>query len=60
MAKGDASEANRKGEDKRGERSESTEADVPVWVWTLSGLASLGIVIGIVAIVVRKKRGRPW
>ncbi len=30
------------------------EADVPVWVWTLSGLASLGIVIGIVAIVVRK------
>ena len=60
VAKDDASEANRKGEDKRGERSEGTEADVPVWVWTLSGLASLSIVIGIVAIVVRKKRGRPW
>lgn len=60
VAKDDVSEANRKGEDKGGERSEGTEADVPVWVWTLSGLASLSIVIGIVAIVVRKKRGRPW
>jgi len=61
VAKDDASKATRKAETKEGKRLEGIEGDnLPVWVWILTGLASLGIVIGIVAIVVRKKRGRPW
>lgn len=49
VAKDDASEATRQTEAKEGKRLEGIEDDnVPVWVWILSGLASLGIVVGIV------------
>ncbi len=59
MAKDDASEATRQTEAKEGKRLEGIEDDnVPVWVWILSGLASLGIVVGIVTIAVKQKRAR--
>ena len=59
MANYDASKATRKAEAKEGERLDSIEDDnPPVWVWILTGLASLGIVIGIVAIVKKQRRTR--
>lgn len=59
VAKDDASEATRQTEAKEGKRLEGIEDDnVPVWVWILSGLASLGIVVGIVTIAVKQKRAR--
>lgn len=59
VAKDDASKATRKAEAKEGERLDSIEDDnPPVWVWILTGLASLGIVIGIVAIVKKQRRTR--
>lgn len=62
VAKDDTNEVTGKADTtdtKEGKRSEGVKDDsVPIWIWIVGGLISLGVLVSIVAFVVKQKRAR--